>query len=65
MQSNDYHEKVPDAFLADELEKQIWAESNYPQPVRIDLTPDKLAAAVEDISAFCRFIDDKLPGWMY
>jgi len=65
MQSNDYHEKFPDAFFADEFEKQIWAESNYPQPVRIDLTPDKLGVAGDDIRTFCKFIDDNLPGWMY
>jgi hypothetical protein len=65
MQSNDCHERFSDAFFADEFEKQIWAESNYPRPVGIDLTPDKLGVAVDDIRAFCKFIDDNLPDWMY
>lgn len=59
-QSAYYHERFPDAFFADEFEKKLWEEQNYPQPVTIDLTPEKLEAAVSDILTFCRFIHEQL-----
>jgi hypothetical protein len=61
-QSINYHEKFPDAFFADEFEKQIWKEQNYPQPVTINLTPEKLEVAIRDILAFSGFIHDSLSG---
>ena len=59
-QSSDYHERFPDAFFADEFEKQIWKSHEYPQPVTISLTPKKLEVAINDILAFCRYIHDAL-----
>jgi hypothetical protein len=60
-QSVAYHERFPDAFFADEFEKQIWKEQHFPQPVAIDLTPEKLEVAIKDILALCKFIQDSLP----
>jgi hypothetical protein len=60
-QSLNYHRRFPDAFFADESESEIWKAENYPQPVTISLTPEKVFAVIEDILAFCKFIDDRLP----
>lgn len=60
-QSINYQERFPDAFFADEFESRIWKEQNYPQPVTISLTPEKLEIAIADILAFCKFIQEKLP----
>ena len=38
-QSVNYQERFPDAFCADEFEKQLWKEQHYPQPVTIGATP--------------------------
>lgn len=65
MQSEDYHARFPDGFFANEFEKGIWQEQNFPQPVEIELTPDKLETAIGDILGFCRFIDERLPLLMY
>jgi len=61
-QSKNYHERFPNAFFADELEKRIWED--HPQPVTINLTPEKLNVAIEEILTFCKFIHDQLPVWM-
>jgi hypothetical protein len=61
-QSADYHERFPDAFFANEFEKQIWKSQNYSQPVTINLTPEKLEVAIKDILEFCRYIHDSLWG---
>jgi hypothetical protein len=59
-QSIDYHDRFPDAFFADEFEKQLWREQHYSQPVTIDLTPEKLEVSIGDIVVFCKFIHDAL-----
>jgi len=61
IQSAEYHRKFPDAFYVDEQQKALWKKGNYPQPVEIQLTPEKLETAIGDILAFCRFIDTHLP----
>ena len=61
-QSAEYHQKFPDAFYVDEHQKALWKSMNYPQPVEIQLTPEKLNTAIDDILAFCGFIDMHLPS---
>jgi hypothetical protein len=61
-QNKDYHSRFPDAFFVDEFEKSIWKQSNYPQPITIELKPDKLDAAIADILSLCRFIAERLPS---
>lgn len=64
-QSLHYHQKFPDAFFGSEAEKQIWQSSNCLNPVVIELTPEKLDAAINEITAFCQYIHEHLPVWMY
>jgi hypothetical protein len=60
-QNKDYYSRFPDAFFVDELEKNIRKESNFPQPITIDLKPEKMDAAISDIVTLCKFIDERLP----
>jgi len=62
MQSDDYHARFPDGFFANEFEKLLRKGSAFPQPVRIELTSEKLAAAIEEVLAFCKYIDEYLPA---
>jgi len=48
-------------FFANEFEKLLRKGSAFPQPVRIELTSEKLAAAIEEVLAFCKYIDEHLP----
>lgn len=63
VQSTSYHARFPDAFFASEFEKGIWKESSYPQPVTIELTPDKLDAAIRETTTLCQFIAERV--WMW
>ena len=64
-QSPHYYGRFPDAFFGSETEKQIWNNSNYPQPVVIELTPEKLETAINDVLKFGQYINDHLPALMW
>lgn len=61
VQSKEYCDRFPNAFYADEHERALWSMLHYPQPVAIQLTPEKLNTAIEDIVPFCRYVDERLP----
>jgi hypothetical protein len=63
-QSENYHERFPDAVFASDFETALWREMNYPQPVAIELTLDKLGKAIDDLLAFSNFVEKNLPPWM-
>lgn len=64
-QAENYHERFPDAMFASEFERTLWKEMEYPQPVAIELTQEKLDNAIENILAFAKFIEENLPAWMF
>jgi len=64
-QAENYHDRFPDAMFASEFERTLWKEAGDPQPVTIELTPEKLDSAIANILAFATFIEEKLPAWMY
>lgn len=63
-QSLHYHQRFPDPFFGSEIEKQIWSNASCPNPVVIELTVQKLDAAIDDISTFCQYIHEHLPSWV-
>ena len=64
-QGKNYHERFPDSVFANEFERALWREMGYPQPVEIELTPEKLDNAMEEILGFGRFIEENLPASIY
>lgn len=65
MQSDDYRARFPDGFFANEFQKLLRKGSKIPQPLRIELTSEKLDAAIQEVLAFCKYIDKHLPVSMH
>jgi hypothetical protein len=61
MQGENYHARFPNGFFGDEFEKLL-RMSKSSQPLTITLTLEKLDAVIEDMLAFCKYIDEHLPA---
>ena len=62
MQGEDYQARFPDGFFGDDFQKlgRMGIFRTPPQPLTITLTLEKLDAAIEDMVAFCKYIEKQL-----
>jgi hypothetical protein len=64
-QSKKDQAKYPRSFFADEFELRAWGDrsltSEFVPPVRLNVTRDRLFAAIDEVEAFCSWLDEQAP----
>ena len=59
--------KYPLSFFADEIEMKLYdgdqAQNEWVRPWRINVTKEKLLAALDEVDRFCSWLDDALSRW--
>lgn len=62
-QSKQDQKRFRGGFFADEFELLAWGEksltSDFAPPVRLNVTEDKLYAAIDEVEAFCSWLDNQ------
>jgi hypothetical protein len=64
-QSKQDQKKYPTSFFADEYELAAWGDraltSEFIRPVKLNVTKEKLEAAIGEVETFCAWLDDQKP----
>jgi hypothetical protein len=66
-QSDGDAKKYPRSFFADEIEMRLLGgdqdQDEWVHPLRLNVTREKLLAAVDEVDRFCSWLDDLLHKW--
>ncbi len=65
-QSKKHAAQYPRSFFADEFELLAWGDRNAHSaeqfwPIRLNVTRDKLLAAIDEVERFCDWLDEQAP----